>query len=345
VCSGAPYFTCSCDDGWEGNCAQRSCPQGPAWFDEATTDGSAHAHVECSARGLCDRDTGVCACQDGFTGNACQRMTCPSGCNGNGKCLSMRQLGLLATDSDNVPKPVTYGSTAGNTLTWDADAVFGCYCDWMGYQGGGPSYTNLSDWMGYDCSLKSCPTGDDSKAAVFNATDFERQNMTCTFDESIDAAANASFSISFRQGTTDLLSTNSSLLDLEEALESLNTIGDVEVAMALHDSDSHATAMLCKSALSGNHAASILFKTELGDLPTLSIAASSSGGVAATLSLQVVEATKGTKLDAECSRHGYCDHTEGECVCFDGWASSDGAGGVGHRRDCGWRPGESGVLV
>ena len=27
VCSGAPYFTCTCDDGWEGNCAQRSCPQ------------------------------------------------------------------------------------------------------------------------------------------------------------------------------------------------------------------------------------------------------------------------------------------------------------------------------
>lgn len=27
MCSGPPYFTCSCDDGWEGNCAQRSCPQ------------------------------------------------------------------------------------------------------------------------------------------------------------------------------------------------------------------------------------------------------------------------------------------------------------------------------
>lgn len=117
--------------------------------------------------------------------------------------------------------------------------------------------------------------------------------------------------------------------------------------MALHESDSHATAMLCNSASSGNHAASILFKTELGDLPTLSIATTSSSpsnGGASTLSLEVVEDTKGTKIDAECSRHGYCDHAEGECVCFDGWASSDGAGGVGHRRDCGWRPGEAGVL-
>lgn len=63
--------------------------------------------------------------------NNFQRMKCPKDCNGNGKCLSMRQLGLLALDSDSVPSPVTYGSIAGNPLTWDADAVFGCYCDWM----------------------------------------------------------------------------------------------------------------------------------------------------------------------------------------------------------------------
>lgn len=58
-------------------------------------------------------------------------MTCPNDCNGNGKCLSMRQLGLLALDSDYVPSPFVYGSTAGNQLSWDADAVYGCYCDWM----------------------------------------------------------------------------------------------------------------------------------------------------------------------------------------------------------------------
>lgn len=58
-------------------------------------------------------------------------MRCPDDCNGNGKCLSMRQLGLLALDADYVPNPATYGSIAGNPLTWDADAVFGCYCDWM----------------------------------------------------------------------------------------------------------------------------------------------------------------------------------------------------------------------
>ena len=60
-----------------------------------------------------------------------QRMRCPDDCNGNGKCLSMRQLALLALDADYVPSPHTYGSIAGDPLTWDADAVFGCFCDWM----------------------------------------------------------------------------------------------------------------------------------------------------------------------------------------------------------------------
>ncbi|CAN0043508.1 unnamed protein product [Sphacelaria rigidula] len=90
-------------------------------------------------------------------------MECPNDCSGNGKCLSMRQLALLTTDTDLVPSAVVYGSAAGNISTWDADSVFGCYCDWMGYQGGGPSYTNASDWTSYDCSKRTCPTGDDSK--------------------------------------------------------------------------------------------------------------------------------------------------------------------------------------
>lgn len=89
---------------------------------------------------------------------------------------------------------------------------------------------------------------------------------------------------------------------------------------------------------SSGHPASILFKTELGDLPLLT-AAFSDGAT-----LEVTEETRGTKLDVECSRHGYCDDQEGECVCFEGWASSDGDGAVGHRRDCGWYPGEAGAV-
>lgn len=90
--------------------------------------------------------------------------------------------------------------------------------------------------------------------------------------------------------------------------------------------------------MSGLPAASIVFKTELGDLPLLSVA--SAGGV----SIDVTEVVAGTKLDVECSRHGHCNPLTGECVCFEGWDTSDGDGNVGHRLDCGWHPGQAGVL-
>ena len=86
----------------------------------------------------------------------------------------------------------------------------------------------------------------------------------------------------------------------------------------------------------GSQPASVTFKTELGDLPLVSVATQNG------LQIEVVETKRGTKLDVECSRHGFCDDVEGECVCFDGWESSDGDGGIGHRRDCGWYMGEAG---
>ena len=102
------------------------------------------------------------------------------------------------------------------------------------------------------------------------------------------------------------------------------------------DESAHPSTVLCNS--STGIPASVVFKTELGDLPLLSVA------TADGVKIHVAEATKGTKLDAECSRHGYCDHREGACVCFEGWATSDGDGAAGHRRDCGWNPGEAGAV-
>lgn len=34
VCSDHPYYQCDCDNGWMGgDCSERTCPFGNAWFD------------------------------------------------------------------------------------------------------------------------------------------------------------------------------------------------------------------------------------------------------------------------------------------------------------------------
>lgn len=53
------------------------CPVGKAWVAPARATDNAHYEVECSNKGVCNRETGVCQCMEGFTGTACQRRTWP----------------------------------------------------------------------------------------------------------------------------------------------------------------------------------------------------------------------------------------------------------------------------
>jgi hypothetical protein len=73
-CSGHPNYKCNCINGFNGySCAQRVCPLGRAWFEEAQQDNVAHLNmVECSNRGYCD-EIGVCRCFPGYEGVACDR--------------------------------------------------------------------------------------------------------------------------------------------------------------------------------------------------------------------------------------------------------------------------------
>merc|ERR1711918_311302 len=84
----------------EHDCSVRTCPKSSAWVDYATADNGAHAKVECSMKGMCDRKTGECKCFEGYDGKACERTVCPSGsdvllgkgnnfgrdCSGRGLC-------------------------------------------------------------------------------------------------------------------------------------------------------------------------------------------------------------------------------------------------------------------
>mmetsp|Transcript_26661 Transcript_26661/g.53206 ORF Transcript_26661/g.53206 Transcript_26661/m.53206 type:complete len:113 (+) Transcript_26661:375-713(+) len=63
----------------------------------------------------------------------------------------MRELGMLREESDGTQSPLIYGSDPNESMTWDADRIFGCTCD-DGYEG-------------YDCSVRSCPVGPDPLTA------------------------------------------------------------------------------------------------------------------------------------------------------------------------------------
>lgn len=154
--------------------------------------------------GTCDRVTGECVCVDGFEGAGCDRMSCPgtgvdSGdaglnedggtyaastviCNGHGQCISMAMLAEEA-DENGVAADYTYGATPNDGDSWDHDMVQGCLCD-EGYEG-------------HDCSLRSCPLGDDPDT---HSQDNEIQEIEC-----LDADEDGSVVFIFRQQETTSL--------------------------------------------------------------------------------------------------------------------------------------------
>lgn len=99
-------------------------------------NGEGHFYMECSNRGLCNRQTGECECFPGYTGSACRRSVCPSvtaeECSGHGTCETIAELAALASSSYSL---------------WDKDMQRSCLCD--------PGYTGIA------CNQRLCPYGDD----------------------------------------------------------------------------------------------------------------------------------------------------------------------------------------
>lgn len=308
-CLGSPTYQCVCSDGWTGaDCSERLCPEDLAWFALPESNNIAHlsTYAECSNAGLCNRDTGECQCQEGFSGAACNRLTCPGysteseGCNGHGKCLDMSTLATLATINGDLTN-FTYGLTPNLASTWDANRIFGCYCD-AGYEG-------------YDCSLMSCPFGADPH--ITGASN-DQQLLACT-----DSNLLGDIILSFRQYSTSVLSAASTTSEVQAALELLPSVGKVSVETYV----AGANNSLCLTT--GNQFL-VTFLTVHGDLPLITYNTNNIGTFAVT------KYQAGTKQDIECSGRGLCDHTTGLCECFSGYGSSDGQGNAGSFRDCGY---------
>jgi hypothetical protein len=324
VCLGPNTYLCRCSNGWlGGDCSERSCPTGPAWFSDVKGENDrAHARLECSNMGLCDRTKGECTCSSGFEGSACQFMSCPASCTGHGSCVSMSLLADLAEVNGDTTE-YSYGDVPNKKSTWDYDSVRGCHCD--------------AGWEGYDCALRSCPRGDDIHTTNQRK---ETQRIRCK-------ASSGRFTVSFRKAKTASLSYAVSRTALISALESLSTIGKVEVLYDKYDhTDLKAVAaknVACTA--DGSNLITVIFSTELGDVPALkfvedgvdSIDIFTDGERTVNFEGVSISSFPGTFENEVCGRRGLCDSALGQCTCFMGFGSSDGSGGPGTRGDCGYQ--------
>jgi hypothetical protein len=217
----------------------------------------------------------------------------------------MSQLAKKATDNGDAVS-YTYGAIPNDPATWDHDKVQGCYCS--------------EGFEGYDCSLLSCPYGDDpiTKLGQFN----EVQQIFCQ-----ETTTDGSFTLSFRQQKTTSLSYNSKVADVKAALESLSTLYAVSVYLDDENADATTTPVCSVSGTTWH----IEFLSPTGDVPNVKATTD------AIEAFTITERTKGNKEWIECSGRGLCDHETGLCECAAGFASSNGRGEPGLRNDCGYK--------
>ena len=319
--------TCACANQFTGSdCSRYQCPASKAWVDYATATDTAHADTTCSNMGRCQTTAnasyagGFCLCRTGFEGMACERTWCPGmtatsrvACSGKGRCLSMKEAAVLYQYPNSV-QTYTY------TSNWDADKIMGCICD--------------DGYTGFDCSLRTCPKGDDPETT--GQVD-EIQGISCI----CQTTCSGSFTLTFRGETTASIAHGASASDLETALEALAGLDDVTVSI-------EGGTTVCDN----DGAASIVtFLTEHGDVPafTYTSSLSSGGGTPAititnggggTPTYGSTAAVTGTKEWVECSNRGHCDRATGQCTCVTNFAHSNGQGGAATatfgRADCGY---------
>lgn len=349
-CSGHGWcdrMACNCWDGYEGPaCEYKICPSGKAWSDEAQGVDNAHNLAVCSNRGHCDRITGLCTCLPEFQGKACDRMACPGfpTCNGHGRCISQKRM-----IEQQYEMKYDY---------WDGDMIYGCVCD--------------DHWEGYDCSLRSCPTGDDPMTTLNQVN--EVQYFTC--DMMGDIRRRTHFYLGFRNSWTTKINWDDSATQVQLKLMNTHSLDDVLVEFR----NGFNATTVCADGVSGVNALQrqivrVEFLRQFGDLPPLQVLTDEYTGpqidVACVtdnpwfpclqdrfskttetgLEVSVDIASKGTKEEASCSNRGACDQTSGICGCYYPFYSSDGNGprnpplmepntrkpGPGSRGECGYK--------
>eukprot|EP00957_Ditylum_brightwellii_P148284 11289900-Ditylum_brightwellii.AAC.1 len=205
---------------------------------------------------------------------------------------------------------------------WDAHKIYGCVCDY-GY-------------AGYDCSMRTCPRGDDPMTPGGNQ---EVQLLHCYGSSSGDLV------LYFGGYASPTLQADATKLDVKKALEEIMIVGRVTVTFS-------EGGQLCRDDGIKN-IVTITFLDNFGPLPPLvaeihnmnngayvEIGADDTTGMMTDDNGVDFFSVKGDKENDECSNRGICDQGTGTCKCFntggDKYAGSNGYGNSGDRGDCGF---------
>lgn len=213
----------------------------------------------------------------------------------------------------------TYGSNPVATTTWDAHRIQGCVCDVKYYAFANGVSGDVSDFEGFDCSKRTCPTGPNPIKCPRRYN--RRQTVTCVTSK----AADAKFVLSFRDAKSDTIPGNAKAADVKAKLDAMTTIGSVKVTFKESKQD----------ACGASQVVTVEFETEFGEIPKFKEVSKS--GVTSLKIAELACTPTGCeyKTNAVCSGAGICDSSTGLCKCFPGYTSSDGNGNPGTRGDCG----------
>jgi len=348
ACSGhgscGEHGLCTCHDNWglglahyAGDCSQRICPFEFAWVDTPDKIGNHHKYAECSARGICNRDTGDCECFPGYEGKGCQRTTCPNDCSGHGTCAYIQDLPFQSVpfDAYSFTKsgkqilggtgdflanegPMTY-----NYYSWDKKKTRGCVCD--------PQYGDV------DCSKRMCPYGTDvmdqrdnmAAQAKYQVQHIQFIADTNDVDNDLAPLNGNTFALTFKSRLNETFTTrpivfdgthagfHDFILDVQEALESLpnSVIDKVEVHGSVSSNIANINVTFVGDNVQGPQHLLNVKSIVCGDGCTPQL----TGLELQPATNNITEVTLSDYNSFECGRRGKCDYTTGICTCFAGY--------------------------
>lgn len=203
----------------------------------------------------------------------------------------------------------------GGTNTWDAKMNRGCLCDSSWEVGLDSGETQLAEWWGPDCSLRRCPSGDDPWTTV------DETDCTGKYDNGASTAASITTAV-----TSSTASSATQTTVIHTAGARPFAVGDI-VTISGHTGNAAHTAMNQEFTVKTVTSTTVVVLTGSGMTASGSAYDTGSSGIVATFSMTA----KGNLCHIECSNRGLCDHSAGQCQCFDGWKGAACGSQVRHQ--------------